>query len=60
MGYATLDSIRAVLSSTNITGINPNPTITLNGYSGGSIAAGWVSNSVSYLKLSKDLSEAGY
>lgn len=37
-GYATLDSIRAVLQSGNITGLAPNPDITMWGYSGGSIA----------------------
>jgi hypothetical protein len=41
-GYATLDSIRAVLQSGNFTGLDPDPIITLHGYSGGSISAGWV------------------
>jgi len=42
MGYATLDSIRAVQKSSNFTGIAKNATITLNGYSGGGISAAWV------------------
>jgi hypothetical protein len=42
LGYATLDSIRAVKQSTYITGISPNPITTINGYSGGAIAAAWV------------------
>lgn len=41
-GQATLDSIRAVLSSSSITGISPEDVdITMWGYSGGSIATGW-------------------
>lgn len=40
-GHATLDSIRAVLDSKNITGVEPNATVTMWGYSGGSLASGW-------------------
>ncbi|KAF2429700.1 LIP-domain-containing protein [Tothia fuscella] len=40
-GYATLDSIRAVRASGNITGISDDPTVSLYGYSGGASAAGW-------------------
>ncbi|KAE8445253.1 hypothetical protein EG329_013625 [Mollisiaceae sp. DMI_Dod_QoI] len=41
-GHATLDSIRAVLSSSSITGIAPQDVdITMWGYSGGSIATEW-------------------
>lgn len=39
--YATLDSIRAVKQSGNITGINTNPITTLHGYSSGAQAVGW-------------------
>jgi hypothetical protein len=41
-GYATLDSLRAVQQSGNITGINPKPITTLHGYSSGAQAVGWV------------------
>lgn len=41
MAYATLDSMRAMLQSEAITGLQPNAKITLNGYSGGGIAAAW-------------------
>lgn len=34
-GQATLDSIRAALASTSITGVQPNATVALWGYSGG-------------------------
>ncbi|KUJ23261.1 secretory lipase-like protein 1 precursor [Mollisia scopiformis] len=41
-GQATLDSIRAVLSSSSITGISSKHVdVTMWGYSGGSIATGW-------------------
>ncbi|TVY85267.1 Lipase A [Lachnellula suecica] len=41
-GQATLDSIRAVLSSSSITGISSHDVdVTMWGYSGGSIATGW-------------------
>ncbi|QDS76000.1 hypothetical protein FKW77_004607 [Venturia effusa] len=39
--YATLDSIRAVKQSGNITGIDKNPITTLHGYSSGAQAVGW-------------------
>lgn len=56
-GYATLDSIRATLASTALTGVLPNATTTLWGYSGGALAAEWA------LELqptyAKDLSIAG-
>jgi hypothetical protein len=41
MGYATLDSIRAMKQTQNLTGLSPDPTVTLNGYSGGGITAAW-------------------
>ncbi|CAO3690933.1 unnamed protein product [Umbelopsis ramanniana] len=40
-GHATLDSIRAVLASKNVTGVNPNADVALWGYSGGALASGW-------------------
>lgn len=40
-GHATLDSIRAVLNSQNITGVQKNSSVSLWGYSGGSLASGW-------------------
>lgn len=40
-GHIVLDSIRATLSSGNITGINENAKVVLWGYSGGSFASGW-------------------
>uniref|UniRef100_A0A060TBS2 ARAD1D29590p n=1 Tax=Blastobotrys adeninivorans TaxID=409370 RepID=A0A060TBS2_BLAAD len=40
-GQATLDSIRAVLNSESFTGVKANSTVTMWGYSGGSIATGW-------------------
>ena len=40
-GQATLDSIRAVLSTGDFSGIDPGAKIGVWGYSGGSIAAGW-------------------
>lgn len=40
-GYATLDGIRAALNSSPFTGIQSNPTITMWGYSGGSVATNW-------------------
>lgn len=39
--HATLDSIRAVLSSNGITGVDTNANVALWGYSGGSIASSW-------------------
>ena len=41
-GYTTLDSIRAVKQSGHFTGIHSDPTITMNGYSGGALAVSWV------------------
>jgi hypothetical protein len=41
MGYSTLDSIRAVLASRDLTGLDPKPIITLHGFSGGAISSGW-------------------
>jgi hypothetical protein len=43
IGYATLDSIRAALKSTDITGLSANATVTMNGYSAGALSVGWVS-----------------
>ncbi|KAF2423431.1 LIP-domain-containing protein, partial [Tothia fuscella] len=40
-GYATLDSLRAVFQSGEITGINAEPITTLHGYSSGAQAIGW-------------------
>ncbi|KAL1967166.1 hypothetical protein VTN77DRAFT_3457 [Rasamsonia byssochlamydoides] len=40
-GYAVLDNIRAALASSNFTNIASNPTITMWGYSGGSLATGF-------------------
>jgi hypothetical protein len=42
-GYATIDSIRAVLYSGNFTDLSRSPTTTVYGFSGGSISAAWVS-----------------
>lgn len=39
--YATLDSIRAVKQSGDITGIEKDPITTLHGYSSGAQAVGW-------------------
>ncbi len=40
-GYATLDGIRAALASTASTGIRSDATVTMWGYSGGSLASQW-------------------
>lgn len=40
-GQATLDNIRAALASTEFTNISPDATITMWGYSGGSLASGF-------------------
>lgn len=40
-GYSTLDSVRAALQSENVTGILPNATYALWGYSGGALASEW-------------------
>lgn len=40
-GHATLDGIRAALSSNSITGIDPKAKIAVWGYSGGSLATEW-------------------
>lgn len=40
-GKATLDGIRAALNSAPFTGISTSPTITMWGYSGGSVASMW-------------------
>ncbi|EMG49987.1 Lipase 1 [Candida maltosa Xu316] len=40
-GHAILDSIRAVLSSGNFTGIEDDAKVAIWGYSGGSLASGW-------------------
>jgi hypothetical protein len=45
-GYTTLDSIRAVKQSGAFTGISADPTITMNGYSGGALAVSWVRNTL--------------
>jgi hypothetical protein len=41
MAFATLDSLRAMKNSGNLTGLIEDPTVTLNGYSGGGITAAW-------------------
>lgn len=40
-GHSTLDSIRAVLTTENITGIDSDAKVAIWGYSGGTIASGW-------------------
>lgn len=40
-GHATLDGIRAAKNSGSFTGISKNPTVTMWGYSGGSVASMW-------------------
>ncbi|KAI9371221.1 secretory lipase-domain-containing protein [Aspergillus egyptiacus] len=40
-GHAVLDNIRAALASTDFTGISPQATVTMWGYSGGSLASGF-------------------
>lgn len=40
-GQAILDGIRAAVSSSNITGIDPHPRIAMWGYSGGGITTAW-------------------
>ena len=40
-GHATLDSIKAVLTTQNTTGIDPDAKVAMWGYSGGTIASGW-------------------
>lgn len=40
-GQAILDGIRAAVSSSSITGIDPNPRIAMWGYSGGGITTAW-------------------
>lgn len=41
MAYATLDSIRAMKQTQTLTGLSSDPSVTLNGYSGGGITAAW-------------------
>jgi hypothetical protein len=43
-GRTTLDGVRAVLNTANITGIEKDPIITLYGYSGGAFAGEYVSS----------------
>ena len=40
--YATLDSLRAIKQSGNVTGISSDPIISVVGYSGGGFVAAWV------------------
>lgn len=40
-GYAVLNSVKAILSTGNQTGIDPNAEVTFWGYSGGSLGSGW-------------------
>jgi hypothetical protein len=43
MGYATIDGMRAVLATGNVTGLGPDPITTMYGYSGGASIVSWVS-----------------
>lgn len=40
-GHATLDSIRAVLASSNVTNVHADAEVAMWGYSGGALASGW-------------------
>ncbi|KAJ3499392.1 hypothetical protein NLG97_g372 [Lecanicillium saksenae] len=40
-GHSVLDGIRAAINSNSFTGISKNPTVTMWGYSGGSLASMW-------------------
>lgn len=40
-GHSVLDGIRAAINSNSFTGISKNPTVTMWGYSGGSVASMW-------------------
>lgn len=40
-GHSVLDGIRAAINSNSFTGISTNPTVTMWGYSGGSVASMW-------------------
>ena len=40
-GHGVLDSLRAVLNSADITGVQNDATVLMWGYSGGSLATGW-------------------
>ncbi|KAE9971856.1 hypothetical protein EG328_005337 [Venturia inaequalis] len=42
-GYAQIDGFRAAKQSGNITGLGPDPIITMYGYSGGGVTAAWTS-----------------
>jgi hypothetical protein len=42
MAYSTLDGMRAVLATGNITGMGPDPITTMYGYSGGASIVSWV------------------
>jgi hypothetical protein len=44
MAFSILDAMRAVKQSGNITDVDPSPLITMYGYSGGGVAAAWVSD----------------
>lgn len=41
-GYSQIDGFRAAKQSGNITGLGPDPIITMYGYSGGGVTAAWV------------------
>lgn len=43
-GQSTLDSIRATLKSSNVTGVNEDAKVAMWGYSGGTIATGWAAS----------------
>lgn len=40
-GHATLDSIRAVLASSDVTNVHADAEVAMWGYSGGALASGW-------------------
>ncbi len=42
MAYSTLDGLRAVRATGNMTGLGPNPVTTMYGYSGGASIVSWV------------------
>jgi hypothetical protein len=42
MAYSTIDGMRAVLATGNLTGMGPDPVTTMYGYSGGASIVSWV------------------
>ncbi|TID27566.1 hypothetical protein E6O75_ATG00333 [Venturia nashicola] len=47
-GYAQIDGFRAAKQSGNITGLGPDPIITMFGYSGGGVTAAWTTEVLSF------------